>query len=405
VIHPGRALGGAGVLLVTLVAPAAASPRPAPEGAKIFAKVIDLAELTAEVAGLRGLTVEGPVIAHPAKRLGNPEIPDPEEDEEDAAVEPDAYDLALTALGILGEGETLQGPAAATDTLGTFDGQTDVIEIDSALPTAIGDVTAAHEIVHLLQDEEFGLDEVYSAAADSDAYLAVEALVEGDADFTAYGWSAAAQTPGEQADVKGTRYPDVFVPGDYGAFLDDLLAFPYVAGPGFVAALHQAGGYPAVDAAFRDLPTTTEQVLHPDKYLDREEAERVAGPDSPGGGWFPELRKEAFGEFDVGQLFLPLGPEEATDIAAGWGGGQMDIYMRRDEVAVAITLAFDSRADAAEACQAVPEWWTSLDGARPREEHTAVKGPDRYLAFGCTGDELRIGVAPQAALAEHFSRS
>lgn len=395
-----RLLSGACALLVASVAVADLSAAATRAGPKISGKIVDLAVLAGEVKALRGLTAEGPVVAHFTKAPSGA-VPSTPDDEETA--EPDTFDLALRALGILSKGESLVGPPQG-ETLGSFDSLTDVIQIDSALLPAIQDLTAAHEIVHLLQDREFDLDAVYRAGGDSDASLAVEALVEGDADFSAYGWSATAQSRGEQADVKPTRYDSVFVPGDYGAYLDDLLAFPYSAGQGFVAALHEQGGYAAVDAAFRDPPATTEQVLHPEKYLDGEEAEQVDGPRSPGDGWFPEFLNQTFGEFDVGQMFLPLGQEEAAQIGDGWGGGQLDIYRRKNQVAVAVTLAFDSRADADEACEAVPEWWTALDGARPRQEGQAVKGPRGYVAFNCTGDEVRIGVAPQAALAESFSQ-
>lgn len=399
---PGRRLGSAGMLLFTLAGAVEASPPSNPTGWKVGGKVIDLRGIAAEVADLRGLSTEGPVVAQLVKSWATAAPPSTDDDQEDAASEPDPYDLALRALGILGEDESLGQPAEG-EALGTFDSQTGVIAIDSFLPPAIQDVTAAHEIAHLMQHRKFDLDEVYAAGADTDASLAVETLVEGDADFTAYAWSASAQTPRERADVKDTRYPRRFQPGDHGAFIDDLLAFPYVAGVGFVDVLHQQGGFAAVDAAFQDPPTTTEQVLHPEKYLAGEEAEEVDGPESPGGGWSVEFLEDTFGEFDVGQLFLPLGQEEAMEVAAGWGGGQLDVYSRRDDVAVALTLAFDSRADAEEACDAVPEWWTAMDGARPGEEGEAVKGLNAFMAFSCTGDEVRIGVAPQAGLAEHFS--
>lgn len=399
---PGRRLSSAGMLLFTLAGAVEASPPSGPAGWKLGGKVIDLGGIAAEVADVRGLSTEGAVVAQLVKSWATA-APPSSDDDEDAASKPDPYDLALRALGILGEDESLGQPAEG-EALGTFDSKTGVIAIDSFLPPAIQDVTAAHEIAHLMQHREFDLDEVYAAGADTDASLAVETLVEGDADFTAYAWSASAQTPSERADVKDTRYPRRFEPGDHGAFIDDLLAFPYVAGVGFVEALHQQGGFAAVDAAFRNPPTTTEQVLHPEKYLDGEEAEDVDGPEPPGGGWSAEFLDDTFGEFDVGELFPPLGQDQAMEVAAGWGGGQLDVYERRDEVAVAVTLAFDTRADAEEACDAVPEWWTALDGARPFDEGVAVKGTSAYMAFDCTGDELRIGVAPQAALAEYFGR-
>src|ERR1700722_6282868 len=41
-----------------------------------------------------------------------------------------------------------------------------------------------HEMVHVLQDQHFGLDKLHDSDGDDDAQLAKDALIEGDATFT-----------------------------------------------------------------------------------------------------------------------------------------------------------------------------------------------------------------------------
>ena len=56
------------------------------------------------------------------------------------------------------------------------------------------------------------------------------------------------------------------------------LMFPYEAGLEFVSTLYLEGGYPAVDDAFLDPPQSTEQILHPEKYLAGETPQVVTLP-------------------------------------------------------------------------------------------------------------------------------
>ena len=48
------------------------------------------------------------------------------------------------------------------------------------------------------------------------------------------------------------------------------LAAPYIYGTLFVHALRRRGGWDAVNRAWDDPPTTSEQILHVDKWLAHE---------------------------------------------------------------------------------------------------------------------------------------
>ena len=60
--------------------------------------------------------------------------------------------------------------------------------------------------------------------------------------------------------------------------LTESLSAPYTDGFAFVQERRHLGGWAAVDAAFRDLPVSTEQILHPEKYDAHELPIPVAVP-------------------------------------------------------------------------------------------------------------------------------
>ena len=67
----------------------------------------------------------------------------------------------------------------------------------------------------------------------------------------------AAEEASQQAET-AKRLPKVLVTS---------LTFPYEVGPVFVEALSKQGGQAAVDGAFARPPVTSEQLLHPERYL------------------------------------------------------------------------------------------------------------------------------------------
>ena len=66
------------------------------------------------------------------------------------------------------------------------------------------------------------------------------------------------------------------------AILRDTLTFPYTSGLTYVQAAQAAGGWPAVDAFFKTMPESTEQILHPDKYTAHEAPVKVDAAGRPG---------------------------------------------------------------------------------------------------------------------------
>ncbi|HVQ92188.1 MAG TPA: hypothetical protein VMU51_14225 [Mycobacteriales bacterium] len=128
---------------------------------------------------------------------------------------------------------------------------------------AFGRVVLAHELAHALADQNFDLLAMTKAAAvNSDRLRALDALIEGDATRLELAY-LGTQSRADQADVH-RRYNYDPVPA---SFADNTRLFPYTVGRDFVTAVAEAGGNPALDAAFRRPPTSTAQIIDPRKYL------------------------------------------------------------------------------------------------------------------------------------------
>ena len=368
---------------------------------------IDLTDLAEQVAQIRELPLEGRLRARVlAPQALAEKVSDLAFSEIDA-VEVAADERLLVALRLAPPDIDLVGIMESLyreQILGLYVPEEETLYVKQGEDpdSAAQQLTSAHEITHALQDRSFGLVDLQEAAEDdSEASLALLSLIEGDAVLTQQLWSETHQT----LDQRQEALRDSSAGGDALAeapeYLRSSLFFPYQHGVTFTLALYQSGGFAAVDAAYADPPTTSEQILHPEKYQAGEDAEPVQLAGRPGQGW----RKDAtypFGEFDLQQMLLAVGPAEATVVSEGWGGGRVRSWTRDDETAVAFALSFDTAADAHEACDALPRWYAQVANAREVQEGL-YEGDRDHLALDCHGDEVAAGLAADPALARRLA--
>lgn len=204
------------------------------------------------------------------------------------------------------------------------------------------EVILAHEFVHALQNQHFNLYELYELATRAegdwelswDASFAYKALIEGDATV------AMRQYEPMSPDLRDswTGHYRPHAESTYGRLPEALqkeFAFPYLTGVSFVEALLVKGDWAAVDEAYGRPPTTTEQILHPEKYLSGEVGETGnVGDDIIFGNAVEPLRGALWsrgygrlGEFLLRTYLEEELPEtEAAIAAAGWGGDHWTLY-------------------------------------------------------------------------------
>ena len=369
---------------------------------------VDFTELAREVAAIRGLDVRRRVRARLVSNKGLAdkvgalvsEDLDTEQIEADRRLlvalrfaEPD-LDLAEVLQALYRE-QILGVYVPEEGTLYVRHGPDDL--------TAAGALTAVHEITHALQDQHYDLETLRERVEDdADAALAVLSLIEGDAVLTQGAWSQAHQTDAERerAAVEG-RSSSSDALARTPTYLQNSLFFPYSDGVSFVAALHREGGYAAVDRAFTDPPSTSEHILHPDRYLAGEGSDDVRVGVRPGGGYEASTDYE-FGEFDVAELFAPLGASTASGAADGWAGGEVRSWTRGDATATALALTFDDEQEAGEACDLVAAWYrTVADGADAGDG--LLRGDRDVMAYRCDGRRVQIGLAAEPDTARRLA--
>ena len=194
----------------------------------------------------------------------------------------------------------------------------------------------AHEVTHLLQSVNFEVEE----PAEFDAKQAKNALIEGDAEFTKETYLL----------MKFNKTAERgFLPPSGNGTLRDLDALwqlwvaPGIYGRDFVKALYDAGGWEKVNEAYHNMPTSTEQIMHPEKYLAGESFVPVELKNVE--GWKLK-RSERFGEYFIMIVLarhIPI--EEAKLAAEGWAGDKFAYYKDDGDYFFMWKIVWDSSKD------------------------------------------------------------
>jgi hypothetical protein len=244
-----------------------------------------------------------------------------------------------------------------------------------------GRASMIHELARALVDQNYNLRRLTNLRArDRDAAIAAHAIVDGTAAL-ASGLRASAP--------RGT-------PLNRFRHLEGSAGL----GPGraLAAELRYLGGRAALRTALRTFPQTTEQLLHIDKFLERERAVPIRL--SSRIGTTRLSASETFGELDVRNLLRAFALPNATATAAGWGGGRLALYVTPDgEAVAALVLRWDSPEDAAEWRDAVPRFVTAAFGAAtPRDcpPFDRCWSGTAELAAGVLGDRSVLVSGPGA---------
>jgi hypothetical protein len=195
---------------------------------------------------------------------------------------------------------------------------------DATLENAQNRVVLAHELTHALQDQHFGLKKLpLEIKTNDDRAAAASALVEGDATLVMSEFMLNNLSKQMFKDsVLASFTQDMKQLETAPRFLREMLVFPYLRGQEFCAALFGQGGYEAVSAAYANPPTSTAQILHPEKYManPREEPIAITWPDTKVNGTAP-VGDNVVGEMGLRILFAEwLDAATGERAAAGWRG-------------------------------------------------------------------------------------
>lgn len=209
------------------------------------------------------------------------------------------------------------------------------------MPASVQMPIAVHELTHALQDQHYELAAMVEPGKfDTDALLARSALIEGDATAVMLDYSRSITGQGSIADepsvsaflmqnILGSLLSSSV--NEAPPALQSLMIFPYVSGLHFTHFLLKQGGYAAVDSAFRRLPNSTSEILHPERYASRTSVLPVIPvPELPSrleAEGAKLLTDDRLGEFFIANLLgLWISPVQASKAANGWAGDRIALY-------------------------------------------------------------------------------
>lgn len=214
------------------------------------------------------------------------------------------------------------------------------------------DATLWHELVHALQDQHYGLEKLLGWSDDAgDWQGAVHALAEGDA--TSAMIDAMFVDKGMQATDLPDSVMDLQSALSAGSvqqvppIIKRSVVAPYMDGLSFVNALRRRGGWAAVADAWQHLPTSTEQILHLEKFDAHEAAEPLPALAAPRSAPTALTYSDVYGEETLRILFEEWMPARAArEAASGWAGDRISSYSAEGLVGVAWHIRYDNEAAA-----------------------------------------------------------
>jgi hypothetical protein len=148
--------------------------------------------------------------------------------------------------------------------LGFYQPSTERIVIVSGNDPATleNELTLAHELLHALQDQQFGL--VLNSPT-LDSANARNGLIEGDARVVEREYERNCET-GEWQCVDAQTASGSSLPPNFHWGVYFVGYFPYAEGPSFIQYHRDAGGWEAVNTVYDDYPATSAEIIRPETY-------------------------------------------------------------------------------------------------------------------------------------------
>jgi len=329
-----------------------------------FLKAAD--EVLAEMSKLLDLPVKEPLKKSLRTREEIRQYLIREANEDKTPAERYADDRTVEAFGLVPKGFPLDSfmiDLLTEQVAGLYDPKTKEFYIADWIPLAEQRVVMAHELTHALDDQNFNIDTWEKAARpNDDGELARDAVIEGSAlaamldysfrdqntsvrDLPDVAQLIRSQAVGEmQKDPQLAKAPP---------FIQDLLLFPYLSGTTFSQAFLKANtGWTDFRKVFANPPISTQQILHPEDYLNSVKPAAVALPGLDRNvppGW-KKLDENVLGEFGLLEVLKQfIGQDRAQTLSPAWTGDRYATFENEKTKATLLVfrLALDNEEDTA----------------------------------------------------------
>jgi hypothetical protein len=376
-------------------------------------------EVKAQVADIRGLqwkatlpvrVVSKDALAQRVRALNAEEIAKNRD-------ELTADESVLKLLQLIGKdvnySETLDALLAG-GVLGYYDDEAKELFVGSGASDGLDPATRAtlaHELTHALTDQHFDFGTKSQALDDqnkTEEGAAFSALIEGDAELTSAIWQERHLSARErqQAAASGATPEAIAAYARAPRYLLESLFFPYQEGLTFAQARHKAGGFAEVDKAYRNPPTSTEHILHPETYASGQAWSPPAVPDLAAATGCGAVDAGTLGEFDMVQILsAEITRTDARNAAAGWNGDAYRAVRCGTALGLADRWVADNANEATQLADALLRWAQGWSGStRAADPEGRVTGPDGSARVVRNGGRVDLVLADNLETADRLAR-
>ena len=335
------------------------SPSLSPSSPSPTATPLNIDQLAQEVSSIRQLPLQQPIVSEfqdevQLKQRLEGEMADKFAQEDLATSQQVLQFLGLVPADV--KLENLLLDLYGEQVLGYYDEQAKTLFVverpnDSQ---ALVRFTLAHEITHALEDQSFDLGRFSTPrfTGNDDQLSAATAMLEGDASLSTAFYLKANISLGSTLNLLFSALSQDNSKLENAPFyVKASLQFPYEDGLRFAQTVYETLGWAGLDQAFTVVPSSTEQILHPEKYLQgNDPPQDVEIPKQAELEGWTLVRDNVLGEFDFRTWFRTLLPEdEANRCAEGWGGCRYQLWQRESKFVFLLNSVWDSTQDAEEA--------------------------------------------------------
>lgn len=253
------------------------------------------------------------------------------------------YEKAYALFGFLPPGADLIQTyldSFMTAVEGLYDPDTRTLYVADWINSEDQEETMAHELTHALQDQYFGLQAFMDEGAglSMDSQFARSGVMEGEAVAIALNY---------QLEDRKTDFTQLVNIADWvrinnmlkaegkrafgeKAALNEVISFPYVYGPAFLQKYVKAYGWKGMDYLFRNPPTSTHQIMHPETFFPHRHNPVAIRIDDLSRGVLEgnqEIWDDTMGEYGLLTLLSQHVPESTARAAvSGWEGDRVQVY-------------------------------------------------------------------------------
>ena len=315
-----------------------------------------------------------------------------------------ADEKSMEAFGLIPKGFPLESfmQDLLTDQIaGLYDPKGKEFYIADWIPVDEQREVMAHELTHALEDQSFHIDPwIKGARPNDDAELARDAVSEGSAMAAMVDYDLRSN----KMSVRDLPDVSMLIQGNALAEMDkdpklakapiyirDSLLFPYLAGVSFTQQFLKAhSGWSDLHLVFEHPPASTQQIMHPEKYLEDVQPAVVKLPDwsTVAPSDWKLLDENVLGEFGLQEVLKQfLGADSAKLTAPGWAGDRYAVFEDEKAGTLPLVAVIDAE-DEEHATRLFGQYSSALE--IKYQSHSSISRRAHFFQFHTDGGDVFV---------------